>query len=75
MSQIDIVPRAHRIPNVCRITGLGRSSIYGAISDGRLRAVKNGRSTLILNDDLAAFLHSLHALKPLSRTDHERVTP
>jgi Helix-turn-helix domain len=40
------------------------SSIYQFIAEGKLRAVKRGRSTLILADDLRAFLQSLPPITP-----------
>lgn len=43
-------------------TGLGRSSIYEAIREGRLRARKVGRRTVVLAADLNDFLASLPAL-------------
>jgi excisionase family DNA binding protein len=55
----EIISRSHRIRDVCRVTGLGRTSIYKLIKEGRLRAVKNGRVTLILDSDLDKFLASL----------------
>jgi excisionase family DNA binding protein len=40
-------------------TGLGRTKIFEAINQGRLRARKAGRRTLIHIDDLNAFIRSL----------------
>lgn len=36
-----------------------RSEVYAAIRDGKLKAKKRGRRTIILRDDLAAYLASL----------------
>lgn len=44
-------------------SGLGRDMIYGAIRDGRLKARKVGRRTLILRADLEAYLSSLPELQ------------
>lgn len=41
-----------------KLTGLSRSSLYKAISEGRLRAVKCGGRTLILTVDLQAWMDS-----------------
>jgi len=41
------------------IAGLGRTKIYQAISEGKLRARKCGKRTLVLRDDLREFLASL----------------
>lgn len=52
-------PRAYRIPKVCELTGLGRTSIYQRISSGALVAVKCGRATLITEESLRAYLAAL----------------
>lgn len=55
-------PLAYSIADVCKMTGIGRTSLYTAIKEGRLRAVKHFGRTLILASDLQTFLHSLPAL-------------
>jgi hypothetical protein len=50
---------AHSIPEVCAATGLGRDSVYAAIRTGRLIARKYGRRTVVLDDDMHAFLRAL----------------
>jgi excisionase family DNA binding protein len=47
------------IPEVCAATGLGRDSVYHAIRTGRLIARKYGRRTVVLDDDMHAFLRAL----------------
>lgn len=37
----------------------GRTFLYGEIAAGRLRAVKSGRKTLVLADDLSDYMSSL----------------
>ena len=49
---ISIVEAAKRV-------GLGRSSIYAAIGRGELRVKKVGRRSVILTDDLAAWVKAL----------------
>ncbi|MGF1628534.1 MAG: helix-turn-helix domain-containing protein [Kiloniellaceae bacterium] len=49
----------YSINDVARITGLGRSSLYELIGNGDLSARKVGRRTVILADDLKAWLRSL----------------
>jgi Helix-turn-helix domain len=51
--------RAYRIPDVCKATGLGRTSVYAAIKSGELVARKWNRCTIVLGDDLATFLNNL----------------
>jgi len=50
---------AYSIKAVCKATGLGRTFIFEAIRRGELSARKCGRRTLILRDDLQAWLKSL----------------
>ena len=49
------------IAETCKMTGLGRSSIYEAIAQGKLRAKKSGARTIILPIDLSEFLAALPA--------------
>jgi excisionase family DNA binding protein len=53
------------ISEVCNATNLGRTKVYEAIAQGRLKARKYGKRTIILTDDLRAFLT---ALPPVSST-------
>lgn len=50
---------AYSISDACRATGLGRTSIYGLISEGRIEARRCGGRTLIPAESLRAFLASL----------------
>jgi len=52
-------PIALQIPDAVKISGLGRSSIYKAIQEGRLPIRKAGKRTLILSEDLRAFIGDL----------------
>jgi excisionase family DNA binding protein len=51
------------------MAGLGRTKIYEEISEGRLKARKCGKRTIILKDELRQFLESLPLSKPLWRED------
>lgn len=52
-------PLLHRIHDVVRLTRVGRTTIYGEISSGRLRIVKLGRATLIRDQDLQDWLNRI----------------
>jgi excisionase family DNA binding protein len=52
-------PLVHSIADACAITQTGRTAIYQQINAGHLRAVKRGRRTLILAEDLRHWLETL----------------
>lgn len=52
-------PEGLSLPEVCQVSGLGRTKIYEAISDGRLKARKCGKRTIVLRSDLQEFLAAL----------------
>lgn len=56
---------AYHIARIPEVTGgaITRTAVYEAIRDGRLVARKSGRRTVIMADDLRAFLDTL----PLAR--------
>lgn len=49
-------PITVRIPEACRITGIGRSKIYELIQSGDLTTIKIGTMTLIPVDSIEALL-------------------
>jgi excisionase family DNA binding protein len=56
-------PIACTIPDAVRVSGISRTSIYGALKEGRLSAVKCGKRTLITYASLSNFLASLPQYK------------
>ena len=40
-------PISVRIPEACRLTGIGRSKLYKLIAEGRIEVVKVGAITLV----------------------------
>ena len=58
------------IPEACKLIGISRSSLYEALADGKLHAVKFGNRTLIPYEELKRCIAALPEWKPeLQRTD------
>ena len=55
----DLQREGLSILEACRIAGIGRTKIYEAITDRRLKARKLGKRTIVLRSDLQEFLAAL----------------
>ena len=52
-------PLLHSIQSSTRILGIGRSSLYGLIAEGKICTVKIGRRTLITDPEIRRYVESL----------------
>lgn len=48
--------RLHSIPGAAELLGVGRSTVYILMSEGKLRSVKVGARRLIPSDAIAEFI-------------------
>jgi len=55
----ELVPFALSLAQAVKASGLGKTSLYAAIADGRLKCRKFGRRTLVEAVELARFIQSL----------------
>ena len=60
----QIEPIALKISEACAASRCSRTVLYDAIKRGELRALKRGKSTLILENDLRRWLDSLPPITP-----------
>jgi hypothetical protein len=59
----DIPQRAMNLRVFCARYGIGRTSAYSEIKQGRLRAKKVGRKTIVCEDDAERWLRLLPVLE------------
>lgn len=55
----DNLPLAMSIQDAVALSGIGRTSLFAAIKAGELKVKKYGRRTLVLTEDLKAWIDSL----------------
>ena len=55
---------AYKIPEAVQVAPVGKTRLYEALNSGALKAHKQGAHTMILRDDLLAWLRSLPDYKP-----------
>jgi excisionase family DNA binding protein len=55
----QLKPISYSVEEISRVNNIGRTSIYKALGEGKLRGMKLGRKTLILESDFREFLASL----------------
>jgi hypothetical protein len=54
----ELPPLCYSVDEVCKITGLGRTTIYAAFKSGALIKRNPRRRTVVLHEDLMAFLRN-----------------
>jgi excisionase family DNA binding protein len=55
----DHAPLLYKVPEVLEMLRMSRTQFYAQVNAGRLRIVKQGGSTRITADDLAAYVRLL----------------
>jgi len=58
---------AYKIPEAVLVAPVGKTRLYEAINSGALKAHKQGAHTIIMRDDLDAWLRSLPEYEPAPR--------
>jgi excisionase family DNA binding protein len=51
--------RAYSVPQICELAGVGRTHLYAQIKEGKLKALKCGRRTIVLDEELRRWLGAL----------------
>lgn len=54
--ETSLEPIAVRIPEACRLTGIGRSKLYELIAEGHIEIVKIGAMTLVPMESLRSLV-------------------
>ena len=56
IDRLGLSPLAYRIPDACAVLGLGRTSIYELIAEGKLRAIKVAGRRLVTAESARALI-------------------
>jgi excisionase family DNA binding protein len=56
MQDSNHTPLAHQIPAACHRVGIGRTTLYELIKQGRIRTIKVGTRTLVPESELQRFI-------------------
>jgi len=59
MSQADLKPKSLSIEDALQYTGIGKTTLYGLFKQKKLTPIKIGSKTLILKEEIDAFLDGL----------------
>jgi excisionase family DNA binding protein len=59
MKALEVVPLRYSLPEVARLLGLSRSTLYTRISEGKLAIHKDGRRTFVLASELERYVQRL----------------
>ncbi len=55
----DTLPYSAGIEEAVRLTGVTRTQLYNLLAEGKVKAKKSGRRTLVLMDGLRAYIDGL----------------
>jgi excisionase family DNA binding protein len=70
-----LTPLALTVDEASQVSRIGRNQLYLAVQTGALRARKLGKKTLILRDDLRAWLESLPFASSCGASEPEKAPP
>ena len=59
MAEATLEKQGLTVAEASHVAGIGRTKLYEAMADGRLKARKMGKRRLIFRDDLRKFLQAL----------------